>query len=27
VVLGTRERYLLAYRRITGGELETGGQG
>ena len=26
VVLGTRERYLLAYRRITGAELETGGQ-
>jgi phosphoribosylaminoimidazole-succinocarboxamide synthase len=26
VVLGTRERYLLAYRRITGQELKPGGQ-
>jgi phosphoribosylaminoimidazole-succinocarboxamide synthase len=26
VVLGTRERYLLAYRRITGRELKTGAQ-
>jgi phosphoribosylaminoimidazole-succinocarboxamide synthase len=27
IVLGTRERYLLAYRRVTGQDLTTGGQG